>query len=111
MVAQTLSQPISDVGLLYCLLNIVRKSLSREIEPQIGLVVSLNFIPLFAQLLRNVDNVPVRMEIAWAVTNIAASKSEYVALLRTTGIHYTLVSLLPTQDHKEKEQVLFHFIP
>ena len=84
---------------------VIRKALAKGASPPIPLVVELGFIPIFAQLLRDIDDEDVRMEVAWSVTNIAASKSEYVTMLRHTGIHYRLVELLEKSTQKQREQV------
>jgi hypothetical protein len=70
--------------------------------------VNLGFIPKLTEIL-DIENDEIRREAAWILTNIAASQSNYVELIRNANCTYKLIALLSSKNIPLKEQV-FYFI-
>lgn len=101
--------PITDVMTLRSLLYAIRKSLSTTLtdsQPS-EKAVSMGFLRLFADLLKNINDEDVIIEVGWCLTNIAALKIDSVKEMRELGIHYQLVELFNSGSNKQKEQLLW----
>lgn len=104
-IAKSLEYKIDNEELLYNYMLFVRHSISIDENPPIDLIVKLGFVPKFAALL-TIPNEKIQYEIAWAVTNIAADKTENCTLIRKSGSPKILVSLLDKDKLELSEQVL-----
>ena len=71
------------------------------------LIMKLGFAPILLSLL-DYNSSQVRIEAAWAITNIAANKSEHCTVLREIGVPSKLISILsdPNILLELKEQVI-----
>lgn len=106
--AEHFSNTITDIMTLRSLLYALRKSLTNSNAPlPIEQVVSYGFLSIFSELLKSISDEDVIMEIGWCLTNIAASKSEYVFQMRQIGIHYQLIELFKTATIIQKAQYLW----
>ncbi len=111
LVAQILKSPPADERLVYSLVLLLRRTLSRELNPLVDFAVALGFIPILHALLDS-PSTRIRLEGMWCLTNIAAGKNEYVNMLRALGTGKKVVGLMLGAGAELKEQVgvRFHWV-
>ncbi len=102
--AETLLHLPVEESAIFSSAETVRKALSNETSPQVGLVVRMGLAPVLVSLL-DYTSERVRVEAAWAITNIAASTEGYCKALRDLGAATKLVATLSNTSSLLKEQV------
>jgi hypothetical protein len=103
-IASEMCVPVCDNTLLVCYARLIRQALASTHNPPIDLVVKLELLPKLADLLI-LPLESVQLDIAWALTNIAAHKSLYCDIIRALGCHRQLVSLVSNERLGLTEQV------
>jgi len=84
------------------------RRLIQEPELIVHRVADAGIIPRFVELLKNNAQPELQFEIAWVLTNIAASTTQHVQLLMDAGIIPVLVDLLYTsKEYEVYEQVIW----
>mmetsp|Transcript_3142 Transcript_3142/g.7211 ORF Transcript_3142/g.7211 Transcript_3142/m.7211 type:complete len:567 (+) Transcript_3142:89-1789(+) len=81
-----------------------RRLLSKEDNPPCEDVIQCGALPHFVRLLAQQESVEIQFESAWALTNIASSKSEHTSAVVGSNAIPLLVSLLQSGDPNVREQ-------
>ncbi len=104
MVAEALSRPSADAGLLLSLANFVRRSVTNNKAATLDFIVELEFVPKLVALL-GTHHPKIQAEVAWALSEIAAKHTEYCDLILQVGGHEQLVALLSPSSLDLSEEV------
>ncbi len=88
----------------------MRHALTIEDDSLIDLVIGLGFVGKLAVFL-DIDSESLRLEAAWALTNIAGGKNDSVTLMRKLGIQYKMLELLRTGSLTLIDQVRLEISP
>ena len=88
--------------MLEALIQIIRKTLSKEDEAITKFVISQGTIPVLLALCKN-ESEGILREIAWVFTNIAATAKENVEELKKNQVHKIMFSFLLRPGHSLHE--------
>ncbi len=105
--AEVLSKPVESEELLLGIAEFIRKSIRRDSDAD--QVVKLGLAPKLVELLSHAS-ARIKIEAAWAITNIAAARSENCTILRQLDAPKKLLSLLEAKESTFELKELVQFL-
>ena len=104
---KALENPTFDAGIIQSILKLLRTKLLFTDPEKAKLAVSLGAINKMNSLLDH-SSTEIVKEAVWILTNLAASESKYVGIIRTLGIEYKALDLIVKGNDQIKEIVKNH---
>lgn len=97
----------SDDHVLLAATQSARKTLSRERNPPIDIMIKSGIVPRCVEFLSHFNNPSLQFEAAWALTNVASGTSEQTNAVIGAGAVPKLVELLSSQHMHVAEQAVW----